>query len=77
MFEMFTLQRSKSLQAFADQVDVDPHEVWLSPTTKKLLIRLEDNSRNFLEDLKVDKEAMTAIDTGDAVRGVIVTTKVF
>ena len=58
------------------QVNDDPGEVWLSPTTKKLLIRLEDNSRKFLEDLKTDKDAMMSVDTGDAVRGVILTTKV-
>lgn len=51
-------------------------EVWLSPGTKKLLIRIPDNSRKFLEELKTDKESMVAIDTGDAVRGVIVTTTV-
>jgi hypothetical protein len=32
--------------------------------------------RSFLEGLKLDKEAMVSIDTGDAVRGVIITTKV-
>ena len=58
------------------QVNDDPGEVWLSPTTKKLLIRLEDNSMKFLEDLKTDKDAMMSVDTGDAVRGVILTTKV-
>ena len=58
------------------QVNDDPGEVWLSPTTKKLLIRLEDNSMKFLEDLKTDKDAMMSVDTGDAVRGVILTTMV-
>jgi len=53
-----------------------PAEVCLSPTTKKLLIRLDDDLRKFLETLKIDKEALMAIDTQDSVRGVIVTTKV-
>jgi hypothetical protein len=56
--------------------DLKANEVWLSPTTKKLLIQLEDDSRNSIEALKIDKDAMVAIDTGSAVRGVIVTSKV-
>ncbi len=56
--------------------DLKATEVWLSPTTKKLLIQLEDDSRKSIEALKIDKDAMVAIDTENAVRGVIVTSKV-
>ncbi len=52
-----------------------PKHVRLSPSSKKLLIRLEDQGIlvEHLEQLQVDKEALLKIDTGDQVRGVIVT----
>lgn len=59
---------------FRNNPKLIPHQVRLSPTTKKLLIRLQDGTtRQDLEDLKVDKEAVLKIDTSDQVRGVIVT----
>ena len=52
----------------------EPMHVRLSPTTKKLLIRLPDGTtRDQLEAMKIDKESLVKIDTSDQVRGVIIT----
>ena len=51
-----------------------PMHVRLSPTTKKLLIRLPNGTtRADLEAMKIDIEAMLKINTSDQVRGVIIT----
>ena len=51
-----------------------PVHVRLSPTTKKLLIRLPDGTtRADLEAMKIDVDALLKINTSDQVRGVIIT----
>ena len=51
-----------------------PVHVRLSPTTKKLLIRLPDGTtRADLEAMKIDIDALLKINTADQVRGVIIT----
>ena len=51
-----------------------PMHVRLSPSTKKLLIRLPNGTtRADLEAMKIDIEAMLKINTSDKVRGVIIT----
>ena len=73
----FDDNNSKSIHELVKTVlkgSFEPKHVRLSPTTKKLLIRLPDGTtRDQLEALKIDKESLLKIDTSDHVRGVIIT----
>ncbi|XP_062503685.1 phenazine biosynthesis-like domain-containing protein [Corticium candelabrum] len=54
--------------------EVTVKEVQYSPTTKKLLVRLDDSvTRQMLENLNPDSSDLLSAHSGDSVRGVIVT----
>lgn len=64
----------KLVRAVLQDSPLAPKHVRLSPTTKKLLVRLGDQfTRNQLESLTPKLDVLMAINTSNRVRGIIVT----